>query len=215
VLQTGNERTCAYFNRPSSGSARRAHVAEELEREPTMSIVASSRIGRANPQSSIELARTSLPPPCFSVICLSNLPPRPVGPMMRFEVSSRLRPYSRPRVPPQGAVGLHRSSVRSPPDRRKRPRFIPSLHHKGTRRPLSVNTSSTIASPETPVMTSTNAAGVGVMTARLEAITCTEVGVITAQRITVYLLSHRTLESSARPSAGPSYRSGFTSNDSH
>jgi hypothetical protein len=156
-----------------------------------------------------------LPPPCFSVICLSHLPPRPTGPVMRFEVSTRLWPYSGPRVPPQGAVGLHRSSLRSPPDRRKRPRFIPSLHNKGTRRPLSVNVSSTIASPETPIMTSTNAIGIGVMTAHLEATTCIGVGVMTAQRIIVHLLSRRALESSARPSAGPSYRSGFTSNDSH
>jgi hypothetical protein len=41
-----NEKTYAYFSKPSSGSA---HVAEELERESTMSIVASSRIGRVNP----------------------------------------------------------------------------------------------------------------------------------------------------------------------
>jgi hypothetical protein len=75
-----NERTCAYFNRPSSGSAWRAHVAEELKREPAMSIVTSLRIGRANPHSSIELARTSLPPPCFSVICLSHLPRGLLGP---------------------------------------------------------------------------------------------------------------------------------------
>jgi hypothetical protein len=37
-----NERTCAYFSKPSSRSVRRAHVAEELEREPAMSIIASS-----------------------------------------------------------------------------------------------------------------------------------------------------------------------------
>jgi hypothetical protein len=46
---TRNERTCAYFSRPSSGSTRRAHVVEELKRELTMSIVALSRIGRADP----------------------------------------------------------------------------------------------------------------------------------------------------------------------
>jgi hypothetical protein len=44
-----NEKTYAYFSKPSSRSTRRVHVAEELERELTMSIVASSRIGRANP----------------------------------------------------------------------------------------------------------------------------------------------------------------------
>jgi hypothetical protein len=77
---------------------------------------ASSRTGRANPQSSTEPAKTSSPPPCFSAICLSHLPSRPVGPMMRFKVSSRLWPYSRPRVPPRGATGLPRSSLRSPPD---------------------------------------------------------------------------------------------------
>jgi hypothetical protein len=65
-------------------------MAEALEREPAMLIVASSRIRRANPQSSIKLAKTSSPPPCFSAIFQSHLPPRPVGPAMRFEVSSRL-----------------------------------------------------------------------------------------------------------------------------
>jgi hypothetical protein len=49
------------------------------------------------PQSSTEPARTLSPPPCFSATCLNHLHPRP---MMRFEVSSRLRPCSKPRVPP-------------------------------------------------------------------------------------------------------------------
>jgi hypothetical protein len=40
-----NEKTCAYFSRPSSGSARHAYVVEELERELTTSIIASSRTG--------------------------------------------------------------------------------------------------------------------------------------------------------------------------
>jgi hypothetical protein len=40
-----NEKICAYFNKPLSTSARRTHTAEELERELTTSIVASSRIG--------------------------------------------------------------------------------------------------------------------------------------------------------------------------
>jgi hypothetical protein len=48
---TKNEKTCAYFSKPSSRSTWRTHVAEELEREIelAMSIVASSRTGRANP----------------------------------------------------------------------------------------------------------------------------------------------------------------------
>jgi hypothetical protein len=46
---TRNERTCAYFSRPSSGSARRTHVMEELERELATLIIALLRIGRANP----------------------------------------------------------------------------------------------------------------------------------------------------------------------
>jgi hypothetical protein len=79
---TRNKRTCACFTKPSSRSARHAHVAEGLDREPMVSIIASLRIGRANPKSSIEPARTSSPPPCFSAICLSHLPPRPVGPAM-------------------------------------------------------------------------------------------------------------------------------------
>jgi hypothetical protein len=72
-----------------------------------------------------------------------------------------------------------------------------------------VNASSTITSPETPVMTSTNAASIEAMTAHLEATTCTRAGVMIAQRIAVHLPSHRALESSARPFAGPSFRSGF------
>jgi hypothetical protein len=93
-----NEKAYAYFSKPLSGSTRRMHVAEELERELATLIVASSRIGRANPQSSTGPARMSLPPPCFFAICLSRLPLRPVRPVMRFEVSSRLRPCNRLRV---------------------------------------------------------------------------------------------------------------------
>jgi hypothetical protein len=152
----------------------------------------------------------SSPPPCFSAICPSHLPSRLVRPMMRFEVSSRLRPYNRPRVLPRGAAGLHRSSLRSPPDRRKRPRFTPSPRHKGTRQPLSVNASSTIASLETPVTTSTNTVGVEAMTVHPEATTCIGEGVMTARRITSHLPSRRALKSSVRPSTGPSFRSGFT-----
>jgi hypothetical protein len=40
-----NEETCAYFSRPSSESAQRTYVVEEL----TTLIIASSRTGRANP----------------------------------------------------------------------------------------------------------------------------------------------------------------------
>jgi hypothetical protein len=129
---------------------------------------------------------------------------------MRFEVSSRLRPCNRPRVPHRGTTGLPRSSLWNPPDKRKRPRFIPSPHRKGTRQPLSVNASSTIMSPETLVTTSTNGASVEAVTAHLEASTCTGAGVMIAQRITTHPLSHRALESSARPFIGPSSRSGFT-----
>jgi hypothetical protein len=55
------------------------------------------------------------------------------------------------------------------------------------------------------VKTSTNAVGVEAMTAHLEAITCTGAGVMTAQRIAVYLLSRWALESSARPFVGPNF----------
>jgi hypothetical protein len=126
-----------------------------------------------------------------------------------FEVSSRLWPYSRLRVLPQGTTGLHQSSLRSPPDRRRRPRFIPSLCHKGTRQLLSVNALSIITSPEMPVTTSTSVVGVEVMTVHPEATTCTGVGAMIARRIVAHLPSHRALESSARPSAGPSFRSSF------
>jgi hypothetical protein len=80
LSSTSNERTCAYFSRPLSESVRHVHVAEGLERELVMLIIASSRIGWANPQSSIELAKTSSPPPCFSAICPSHLPQGPSVP---------------------------------------------------------------------------------------------------------------------------------------
>jgi hypothetical protein len=64
-------------------------------------------------------------------------------------------------------------------------------------------------SPDTPVTTSTNATGIEAMMVYLEAITCTGAGVMIAQRTAVHLLSHRALESSARPFTGPSFRSGF------
>jgi ABC-type uncharacterized transport system ATPase subunit len=46
---TKSENASTYFSRPSSGSMQRAYVAEELERELSMLIVASSRSGWANP----------------------------------------------------------------------------------------------------------------------------------------------------------------------
>jgi hypothetical protein len=52
-----NKKICAYFNKPSSMSARHAHTTEELEKELTTSIVASSRIEWVNPWSSAEPAR--------------------------------------------------------------------------------------------------------------------------------------------------------------
>jgi hypothetical protein len=45
---------------------------------------------------------------------------------MKSKDSSRPLPCSKPRVLPQGDAGLPRSNLRSPPDRRERPRFIPS-----------------------------------------------------------------------------------------
>jgi hypothetical protein len=40
---------CAYFSRPSSGSMQHVYMAEELERELAMSIIASLGTGWANP----------------------------------------------------------------------------------------------------------------------------------------------------------------------
>jgi hypothetical protein len=71
-----------------------------------------------------------------AAMLLHNMPepsnPRPVEPVMKSEDSSRLLPCSRPRVLPRGDAGLPQSSLRSPPDRRERPRFIPSTPN-GTR----------------------------------------------------------------------------------
>jgi hypothetical protein len=53
-----NEKTYAYFSKPSSKSARRTHTVEELERELTTLTVASSRIGQSSPQFLVEPART-------------------------------------------------------------------------------------------------------------------------------------------------------------
>jgi hypothetical protein len=87
--------------------------------------------------------------------------------------------------------------------------FIPSPHHGGTKRPPSETASSTTVSPEMPVTTSTSVAGVEAMTVHLKATTCTGVDVMIAQKIVVHLSSRRTLESSARPFVGPSFRSDF------
>jgi hypothetical protein len=67
-----------------------------------------------------------------------------------------------------------------PPDRRKRPRFIPSPHHEGTKRPLSIIASSTIASPKMPMRTTKSVVGIEVMTVHLEATTCTGADVMIA-----------------------------------
>jgi hypothetical protein len=138
-----------------------------------------------------------------------HLPPRPGGPTMRFEVSSKLWPCSRLRVPPRGATGLPRSILRSPLGKKGRPRSILSPHLKGTRLPLSENVSSTTASLETPETTSTSAVGARVVMKRLEASTSTEVGVMIAPRITVHHPSHQALKSLAIPFETPSFRSGF------
>jgi hypothetical protein len=128
---------------------------------------------------------------------------------MRSEVSSRLRPCSKLRVPPRGNTGLPRSSLRSPPSRRKRPRFIPSLPREGTGQPLSVNASSTTASPKMPVTTSTNAAGAKVVTVQLEATTSTRAGVMTAWKIVAHHPSRRALGFLARPFTKHYFLFGF------
>jgi hypothetical protein len=120
-----NEKTCVYYNEPSSKSAWHAHMAEELEKELATSIIASSRIGRSTPRFSVEPARTWSPPPCSFVTCPSHRTPTPVKPEMKSKDSLRPLPCSRPRVLPQANVGLPQSSLPSPPDRRGRPRFIP------------------------------------------------------------------------------------------
>jgi hypothetical protein len=95
-----NTKIYTYFNKPSSTSVRHVHMAEELERELTTSIVASSRIGQASPRSSAEPARMLSQPPCFFVTCPSHQTLRPVGPLMKSKDSSRPLPCSRPRVLP-------------------------------------------------------------------------------------------------------------------
>jgi hypothetical protein len=117
---TRNEKTYVYFSKPSSKSAWHAHMAEELKRELTTSIIASSRIGQSSPRFSVEPARTWSPPPCSFVTCPSHRTPRPVEPEMKSEDSSRPLPCSRPRVPPRGNAGGPQSSLLSPPDKRER-----------------------------------------------------------------------------------------------
>jgi hypothetical protein len=57
--------------------------------------------------------------------------------------------------------------------------------------------------------TSTSTVGAKVVTVQLEVTTSTGVGVTIAPRIVVHHLSHRALESSARPFETPSFWSGF------
>jgi hypothetical protein len=127
---------------------------------------------------------------------------------MRFEVSSRLQPCNRPRVPPRGAARLPQGNLWNPPGKKGRPRSIPSRHLKETRLPLSVNTSSTIASPEMPVTTSMSTAGANVVTVQLGVTTSTGAGVTIAPRIAAHHPSHQALESLARPFKTPSFQSG-------
>jgi hypothetical protein len=171
--------------------------------------------GWANPQSSTEPARTLSQLPCFFIICPSHPTLRPVRPAMRSEDSSRLLPCSKTRVLPQDDVDLPRSSLRSPPDRRKRPRFILSPPPGGTRQPLSVNASLTTANPEMPMTTSTSAVSARVVTMQLEATTSTEVGVTIAQRIIAHHPSHQALGSSARPFVKHYFWLGSAPHDSY
>jgi hypothetical protein len=106
-------------------------------------------------------------PPCSFVTCPSHRTSRPIGPTMKSEDSSRSLPCSRPRVLPRGDTGLPRSSLRSPPDRKERPQFIPSTPN-GTRRPLSVNASSTTENLEKLVTTSSSAGGANTVKVQLE-----------------------------------------------
>jgi hypothetical protein len=174
---------------------------EELKRELTTSIVALSRIGQVSPRFLVEPARMLSQPPCYFITCPSHRTPRPIGPVMKSKDSLRPLPCSRPRVPPRGNAGLPRSSLRSPPDRRERPRFIPSMPPSGTRRPLFMNASSTTTNLETLVTTSPNAGGVSVVTVQLEATTSTGAGATTTRRIEALHPSHQALGSLARPFA--------------
>jgi hypothetical protein len=152
-------------------------------------------------------------PPCSFVTCPSHQTPRLVGPTMKSEDSSRPLPCSSPRVPPQGDVGLPRSSLRSPPDRRERPRFIPSPPPSGTRRALSMNASSTTTNLEMAVTTSTSTEGIRVVMVQLEATTSTGVGATIARRIKALHPTCLALGSLARPFARHYFRLGSTPHD--
>jgi hypothetical protein len=138
--------------------------------------------------------------PCSFVTCPNRRTPRPIEPGMKSEDSSRSLPCSRPRVLPQGDAGSSQSSLRSPPDKRERPRSVPSVPN-GTRQLLSVSASSTTVNLEMPVTTSLSAGGANMVTVQLEATTSTEAGATTARRIGALHPSHRALRSLARPIA--------------
>jgi hypothetical protein len=127
IGSTRNEKTCTYSNKPSSVSARNAHLAEGPARGPATSTVASMRTGWSTPRSSLEPAKTSSPPPCSSATCPSHQTPMPVGLEMKSENSSRPLPCSRPTALPRGDTSPPQSGSSSPPDRRERLRFILSL----------------------------------------------------------------------------------------
>jgi hypothetical protein len=152
-------------------------------------------------------------PPCSFVTCPSHQTSRPIGPMMKSEDSSRPLPCSRPRVPPQGDAGLPRSSLWSPPDRRERPRFIPSPPPSETRWPLSMNASLTTTNLEMPVTTSMSTEGVRVEMVQLEATTSTGAGATTARRIEALHPSSLALGSLARPFTRHYFRLGSAPHD--
>jgi hypothetical protein len=78
------------------------------------------------------------------------------------------------------------------------PRYTPSTPN-GTRRPLSVNASSTTVNLEMPMTTSSSAGGANTVTVQLEATTSTEAGATIAQKIEALHPSHRVLGSLAKP----------------
>jgi hypothetical protein len=194
---TRNEKICTYSNKPSSMSVRHTRLAGELAKGLTTSIVASMRTGWLTPWFSLEPARTSSPPPCSSATCPSRQTPTPVGLDIKSDNSSRPLPCSRPRALPRGDASNPRSGSLSPPDKRERPRFIPSLPDETGWR-LSPSTLPTIPSPETPVATSLSAARVNTVIVWLEVTTYTEAGATTAQKIEALHPSLRALGSSVR-----------------
>jgi hypothetical protein len=95
------------------------------------------------------------------------------------------------------------------PSRQEREALVhPEPAPSGTRRPLSVNASSTTANLEMPVTTSTSAVGVRVVMVQLEATTSTGAGATTARRIEARHPSHQALGSLARPFAKHYFRLG-------